>query len=166
MTNTASMAHTPSRTKRPYVRPQIGKSVFRSLWYLFALLGLVVVAFVLPRSPPPQRSVTGDWRFEVPTTMAGLPAGTMTLLAHGGHYTLDFETPDGNVGLEIGHLEEGDGRLEMTPVRSVILDAAGVGRRDRPLPRSFSMRFEDDTMVLTDPSGVKIRCQPYSFSVD
>ena len=160
------MADTPSRTKRPYVRPRIGSSVFRSLWYLFAFVGLVIVAFLLPRSPLPQRSAIGDWRFEVSTPVAGLPAGTMSLLAHGGHYTLDFETPDGTRGVEIGRLEEGDGRLEMTPVRLLTVDAAGVGRRDRPLSRSFSVRFEDDTMVLTDPSGVEIRCAAHPFLDD
>lgn len=160
------MAETPRRAKRPYVRPRIGSSVFRSLWYLFAFVGLLIVAFLLPRSPPPPRSATGDWRFEVSTPVAGLPAGTMSLLAHGGHYTLDFETPDGTVGVEIGHLDEDHGRIEMTPVRLITVDAAGVGRREQPPPRSFSVHFEDDAMVLTDPSGVEIRCAPHPFSSD
>ena len=151
------------REKRPYVRPRIGNSIFRSLWYVFAFGGLLVIAFLLPRSQVSERSVEGDWQLEAEVSTGGLPVGAMTLLTHGGHYTLRFETEDGGTGIELGRLVQRDGQIEMIPVNALTVDGSGAGHSDRPQSRTFSIRFENDRMILTDASGATLIGTPYSF---
>ena len=63
-------------TKRPYVAPRVGQSMLRSLWYLFAFIGVLAVAFMIPHKPAPlTQAADGTWKLEAPSATGGLPPG-------------------------------------------------------------------------------------------
>ncbi|MFQ5719195.1 MAG: hypothetical protein ACE5IK_06570 [Acidobacteriota bacterium] len=147
------MSDLPIQTKRPYVRPRIGNSLLRSVWYLCAFAGLLLVAFILPRAPLPPGSLEGDWRLEPATPRSGRVPPVMTLLVHGGHYTLSYSTDSGDSHLEIGSVKEEAGRVNLVALRALTVNAAGAGSRSLPPARSFAVEFGDQGVRLTGADG-------------
>ena len=144
--------------KRPYVRPRVGHSVLRSLWYLFAFAGILVVAFLLPRNPQPLVAVDGSWDLQSERTVSDIPAGTMQFLATGGRYAFSFQAsqPEGATGFEMGELREEDGELLMEPTERTSRDVAGNWHRTVPPPRTLAVRVDDDRLVLSDSGGATL----------
>jgi hypothetical protein len=144
--------------KRPYVRPRIGHSVLRSLWYLFAFVGIIVVAFLLPRNPPPMLAVDGSWDLRAERAVGDIPAGQVRFLATGGRYAFSFEASaqDGAAGMEMGELREDDGRLIMQPLERTQRDANGRWIQTVPPPRSLSVLVQNEKLTLTGPGGATL----------
>ncbi|MFQ5668886.1 MAG: hypothetical protein ACE5HD_00015 [Acidobacteriota bacterium] len=142
--------------KRPYVRPRIGHSMLRSLWYLFAIGGVLFVAFLLPPGRGPLPSLDGTWVLEVSGHPAGLPPGTVNLLIQGRRYALHDLQPGGSGParlVEIGRLERTGDRLLLQPQISLHRDREEHWTASQPAVRSLSVRFDRKRLVLVDPQG-------------
>ena len=148
---------TPGRQpKRPYVRPRIGSSIYRSMGYAGAFLVLLIIAFLVPRSSAPPPSVEGDWRFVLPAAVGNLPAGPSVLLLHGDHYTIRTDTTAGAVRVEFGAAVERDAWLVLEPTETLTVDGRGGGTHTRPGPHTFRLRYRDGELVLESDAGVRV----------
>jgi hypothetical protein len=158
-----SEAHLTAQEKRPYVRPRIGHSMMRSLWYLFAFAGVLAVAFMIPRNPEPLPSLDGNWYLETQSVVAGLPAGHVNVLFQGIHYSLEFEgtDPQGiNTGFERGEVQQDKNMLVLIPTKGAYLLADGTWSRQLPPSRRVQVTMDETRMVLTDDNGNKLVGQP------
>lgn len=116
-----------SSSKRPYVRPRIGRSTLRSLWYLAAVAGVLAMALLLPRSPLPLEGLDGTWSIELRGTPTGLPDGPARLLIQQGHYTLVYAAA--GQPLEYGEILEEGQRVLLRPLRRLPGDEATLPTR-------------------------------------
>jgi hypothetical protein len=141
--------------KRPYVRPRIGRSLLRPLWYIAALAGVLVVAFIIPRTPPALPAMEGSWQLGASAMVAGLPAGSVQLLVAQGHYTLMYQAAAGagGSGLEMGDLQEEGDRVIMIPRQGAYQNATGQWSAELPGSRSVKVRRDGERLVLTDGDG-------------
>ena len=113
--------------KRPYVRPRIGRSTLRSLWYLAAVAGVLAMALLLPRSPLPLEGLDGTWSVELRGRPTGLPDGPARLVIHDAHYTLVY--PGAGQPLEFGEIFEEGRRVLLRPLRRLPGDEAALPTR-------------------------------------
>jgi len=116
-----------SSTKRPYVRPRIGRSTLRSLWYLAAVAGVLAMALLLPRSPLPLEGLDGTWSIELRGTPTGLPDGSAQLLIQQGHYTLVYA--GSGQPIEFGEILEESQRVLLRPLRRLPGDESTLPTR-------------------------------------
>ncbi len=145
-----------SAPKRPYVKPRVGHSTLRSLWYLFAFLGVLAVAFMIPRNPAPPPDLSGNWTLESQADVGLLPAGHVEMLIQDDRYALQFEgTADGlRSGFESGSVEVEASALILVPRKGAYLQADGAWSRQLPPSRRFNLGvMEDGRIVLTDSDG-------------
>lgn len=144
-------------TKRPYVVPRVGQSMLRSLWYLFAFTGVLIVAFMIPHDPAPvEQILDGNWKLEAQSATGGLPPGHLNLMIQGEHYALEFEgtSPDLlKTGFERGHVEMTDGIMVLTPQQGVYLSSDGLWSRQLPQTRRLRLTMNEEMMILTDDTG-------------
>jgi hypothetical protein len=151
-----SEPHLTAPQKRPYVRPRIGYSMLRSLWYLFAFAGVLAVAFMIPRDPAPLPSLDGNWKLEAQAAVAGLPPGHVTMLFQANQYALEFEgtDPEGiNTGFERGEFGRDENTLVLHPKKGAYLLADGTWSRQLPPSRRLQVTMDQGRMVLTDDDG-------------
>ncbi|MFQ5767878.1 MAG: hypothetical protein ACE5ID_07845 [Acidobacteriota bacterium] len=149
----------------PAKRPYVGHSMLRTLWYLFALAGVLLVAFLIPGEPA-KVNLQGDWRLQSTGEVAGLPAGRVHLMVTGQRYALEFEArepgADPAAGMEMGEIPAFNGTLTLKPVLGVYLNAAGVWQSKVPSARTFTIHRDGESMILTDMStGAALAGRPY-----
>jgi hypothetical protein len=150
--------------KRPYVRPRIGYSMLRSLWYLFAFAGILAVAFMIPRNPAPVPALNGSWDLEAQAAVAGLPPGHLNLILQDGHYALEFEgtDPEGIIsGFERGEFQREESMLVLHPRKGAYLLADGSWSRQLPPSRRLHVTMDQERIVLKDDTGSTLVGQPH-----
>ncbi len=148
---------TPS-AKRPYVRPRIGRSVLRPLWYVAAVAGVLLVALVLPRTPPVLPALEGSWELRAEAGVDGLPPGNARLLVAHGRYSLLYEAdaPSGPRGLELGDVQEDGSGVLLTPLQASYRDGSGAWRTELPPPRRLWVERNGQRLVLSDGEGQRL----------
>ena len=154
-----SETHLTAQQKRPYIRPRIGYSMLRSLWYLFAFAGVLAVAFMIPRDPAPLPSLDGNWKLESTAAVAGLPPGHVTVLLQANQYALEFEGTDPQdikAGFERGEFSRDEGTLVLHPKKGAYLLANGTWSRQLPPSRHLQVTMDQGRMNLTDKDGITL----------
>lgn len=152
-------------TKRPYIAPRVGQSMLRSLWYLFAFIGVLAVAFMIPHNPsPPDPAMDGNWQLEARTAAGGLPPGHVNLMIQGERYALEFEGSDpglASAGFERGQVKMDGGIMVLTPEQGAYLDQDGQWTRQLPQARRLRATMNEERIILTDDHGNTLSGNPH-----
>jgi len=145
--------------------PRVGQSMLRSLWYMFAFTGVLIVAFMIPHDPAPAELVLdGNWKLEADTATGGLPPGHLDLIIQADHYALEFEGTDPDLlttGFERGHVTMEDGVMVLTPQQGAYLGSDGVWSRQLPQTRRLRLTMNAERIILTDETGNTLSGQPH-----
>jgi hypothetical protein len=142
--------------KRPYVRPRVGNSMVRSLGYVLALLLILVIALLLPRSPDRPERLEGSWQFRPQTASGPLPPGDLLLIVTDDHYALHTESGSGEgprVGMEMGDIVLREGTAWLAPRQGIYQLAEGIWSRALPAGRDLSLHREGARLMLRDGAG-------------